>query len=66
MDAIVAKLKSKDLLKFDDGRYIMWAPGIDIPMTVVKVFVHSLKYNTEKRLIELFRFEFCLIFNMNK
>ena len=44
MDAIVAKLKSKDLLKFDDGRYIMWAPGIDIPMTVVKVFVHSLKY----------------------
>ena len=49
MDAIVAKLKSKDLLKFDDGRYIMWAPGIDIPMTVVKVFVHSLKYNTEKK-----------------
>ena len=41
MDAIVAKLKSKDLLKFDDGRYIMWAPGIDIPMTVVKVLVHS-------------------------
>ena len=37
MDAIVAQLKEKDLLKFDDGRYIMWAPGVEIPLTVVKV-----------------------------
>ena len=37
MDTIVARLKEQDLLTFDDGRYIMWAPGIDIPLTVVKV-----------------------------
>ena len=37
MDTIVARLKEQNLLTFDDGRYIMWAPGIDIPLTVVKV-----------------------------
>lgn len=36
MDAIVEKLKKEDLLVFDDGRYIMWAPGVEIPLTVVK------------------------------
>ena len=33
MDAIVEKLKKEDLLVFDDGRYIMWAPGVEIPLT---------------------------------
>lgn len=36
MDAIVASLKNDGLLVFDDGRYIMWAPGVEIPLTVVK------------------------------
>jgi len=36
MDIIVEKLKKEDLLVFDDGRYIMWAPGVEIPLTVVK------------------------------
>ena len=33
MDVIVEKLKKEDLLVFDDGRYIMWAPGVEIPLT---------------------------------
>lgn len=36
MDVIVEKLKKDGLLTFDDGRYIMWAPGVEIPLTVVK------------------------------
>jgi len=36
MDSIVASLKNDGLLVFDDGRYIMWAPGVEIPLTVVK------------------------------
>ena len=37
MNAVVDQLKKRDMLEFDDGRYIMWAPGIEIPLTVVKV-----------------------------
>ena len=36
MDSIVASLKNDGLLVFDDSRYIMWAPGVEIPLTVVK------------------------------
>jgi len=36
MNAVVDQLKKRDMLEFDDGRYIMWAPGIEIPLTVVK------------------------------
>ena len=41
MNAVVDQLKKRNLLEFDDGRYIMWAPGIEIPLTVVKVLFYS-------------------------
>ena len=36
MDKIVEQLKTQGLLIFSEGRYIMWAPGIEVPLTVVK------------------------------
>jgi len=36
MDAVVKDLKSKNHLEEDEGRKVMFAPGCDIPLTVVK------------------------------
>jgi len=36
MVAVVADLKSKDMLEEDDGRKVMFGPGAQIPLTVVK------------------------------
>lgn len=36
MEKVVKELDSKNLLELDDGRKIMWADGINIPMTIVK------------------------------
>ena len=44
MNKIVEDLKERNLLKFDDGRYIMWPPGCDIPMTIVKGWFSFNKY----------------------
>jgi arginyl-tRNA synthetase len=36
MDDVVVELESKNLLKLEDGRKIMFVPDQTIPMTVVK------------------------------
>lgn len=33
---IVKELKDQQLLTLDEGRQLMWAPGADIPLTIVK------------------------------
>ena len=47
MNAVVDQLKKRNLLEFDDGRYIMWAPGIEIPLTVVKVHFLQPAFGTD-------------------
>ena len=56
MDAIVEKLKKEDLLVFDDGRYIMWAPGVEIPLTG-KFFTVSFLCKIERKVIFLENFK---------
>lgn len=36
MQELVNELKMQNLLQLDEGRHIIWAPGAEIPMTVVK------------------------------
>ncbi|CAL8072072.1 unnamed protein product [Calicophoron daubneyi] len=36
MDDLVEELKSQKLLTPDEGRLLMWAPGSDLPLTIVK------------------------------
>jgi len=36
MIEVVDELKSKNLLKLEEGRHVMFLPGIDVPMTIVK------------------------------
>lgn len=36
MIEVVDELKSKNLLKLEEGRQVMFLPGIDVPMTIVK------------------------------
>ncbi len=36
MNGLIQELESRGLLESDDGRKILWAPGSDIPLIMVK------------------------------